>query len=159
MKQTVGVAEMAISTSTDDTLVTHALGSCLGLTVHDPVAAVGGLLHVMLPDSTINTEKASANPFMFVDTGVPRFFRQLYEAGAVKQRLVVKVAGGAAIRSGEDDRLNIGKRNYMMLRKLFWKNGVMISAEDIGGSAPRTVYFEIASGRVRISSAGEEWDL
>lgn len=159
MKQTVGVAEMAISANPEDTLVTHALGSCLGLAVYDPVAQVGGLLHVMLPDSAINMEKASGNPYMFVDSGVPLFFRKLYEAGAIKQRLVVKVAGGAQVQSGGIDKLSIGKRNHVMLRKLFWKNGVLVSAEDVGGSAPRTLYLDIGNGRVWISSAGQEWEL
>lgn len=160
MKLTVGVAEMAISTVPGETLVTHALGSCLGLTAYDPVSTVGGLLHVMLPDSTINAVKAEASPFMFIDTGVPLFFRQLYAAGAAKQRLVVKVAGGAAMGpAGDTDRLAIGKRNHVMLRKLFWKNGVLLAAEDVGGSAPRTLYLEIGSGRVWIHSAGREWDI
>lgn len=160
MKHTVGVAEMALSTVPGETLVTHALGSCLGLAVHDPVAGVGGLLHVMLPDSTINATKAETSPFMFIDTGVPLFFRQLYAAGAAKQRLVVKVAGGAAMGpAGDQDRLAIGKRNHVMLRKLFWKNGVLIAAEDVGGSAPRTLYLEVGSGRVWIHSAGREWEI
>jgi chemotaxis protein CheD len=157
MKHTVGVADLAISTQPGDVLVTHALGSCLGLAVHDPVAQIGGLLHVMLPDSSINTGKAAENPAMFVDSGVPHFFRQLYAAGGRRDRLTIKVAGGAA--QNETDRFHIGKRNHTMLRKLFWKNGLLITAEDVGGSAPRTMYLEIGSGRVWISSAGRDTDL
>lgn len=159
MKHTVGVADMKIAVEADDVLVTHALGSCLGLAVYDPHARVGGMLHVMLPDSSINAEKAQSNPSMFVDTGVPHFFRQLYQHGASKERLIVKVAGGAAVKSGGEDRFNIGKRNYTMLKKLFWKNGILIAAEDVGGSSPRTMYMEIASGRVWISTGGTEVDL
>ena len=80
MKQIVGVADMKVSTTPGDVIVTHALGSCLGIAVHDPVAGVGGLLHVMMPEGRMNQEKAEANPFMFVDTGVPVFFREVYAA-------------------------------------------------------------------------------
>jgi chemotaxis protein CheD len=158
VKQIVGVADMCISSASDDVIVTHALGSCLGISAHDPQALVGGLLHVMLPQSSINPDKARTNPFMFVDTGVPAFFRKLYEAGALKSRLKVKVAGGSNVQGGED-RFAIGKRNYIMLRKIFWSNGVLIEAEDVGGSVPRTMYLEIATGKLRLSVAGQEREL
>lgn len=159
MRYIVGVADMHICTGPDDLLVTHALGSCLGLAAHDPVSAVGGLLHVMLPDSHINESKAQQNPCMFVDSGVPRFFKQLYAHGAVKQRLVVKVAGGAAVQEGLDDRFHIGKRNWTMLKKLFWMNNVLIAGADVGGARPRTMYLEIGSGRVWINCDGQERTL
>jgi len=150
---------MAVSREPGDIIVTHALGSCLGIAVHDPVAQVGGLLHVMLPESKMNPDKASANPYMFVDSGVPMFFRQLYEAGGIKNRLVVKVAGGASIHRQGEDQFAIGKRNFMMLKKIFWKNGIMVDAESVGGTHPRTMYLEIGSGRVRLSTAGVENSL
>ena len=159
MKHIVGVGDMKLSKEAGDLLVTHALGSCLGVAVHDPVAGVGGLLHVMLPQSSINPEKAEANPFMFVDSGVPTFFHQLYAAGAAKPRCVVMVAGGGNVQGGDCDRFAIGKRNYLMLRKMLWKNGVLIKAADVGGSAPRTMYLEIGSGRTWLSTAGAELQL
>lgn len=158
-KHVVGVADGMISTRPGDVIVTHALGSCLGIAVHDPVAQVGGLLHVMMPLSQINPEKAKACPFMFVDTGVPEFFRNAYAAGALKNRLVVKVAGGANVQEGDNDRFAIGKRNYVILKKMFWKNGILIDAEDVGGIQPRTMYLEIGSGRVWLSTAGVEKEL
>src|SRR6476659_1620436 len=82
----VGVGDFAASRDGASTIVTYALGSCLGLMLHDPVARVGAMLHVMLPDSTINAEKAAENPAMFVDTGVPFAFREAYRLGAVKER-------------------------------------------------------------------------
>ena len=69
-----------------DLIVTHALGSCLGLTVYDPVIRVGGLLHAMLPLSRINPQKALMKPFMFVDTGVPKLFQALYDVGGKYRR-------------------------------------------------------------------------
>ena len=92
----VGVADMQLAQA-DETLVTHALGSCLGVAIHDPVAQVGGLLHAMLPLSKINPDKAQANPAMFADRGVPVLFKSASELGAAKKRLVVKVAGGSSL--------------------------------------------------------------
>ncbi|RKY55352.1 MAG: chemotaxis protein CheD [Candidatus Neomarinimicrobiota bacterium] len=159
MKHIVGVADMKISDQPEDELVTHALGSCLGIAAYDPVAVVAGLLHVMLPLSTINPEKAKQNPCMFVDTGVPHFFRQLYKAGAIKKRIVVKVAGGANVQNNGNDRFAIGKRNYIVLKKLFWRNGVLIEAEDVGGSVARTMHLQVATGKVLIASNGQTREL
>ena len=112
MRHTVGVADMAVSAGAEDIITTHALGSCLGISVHDPVARVGGLLHVMLPVSTIDSVKAAAQPMMFVDTGVPRLFLECYRLGAEKQRLRVCVAGGARVNGPDEegDFFQIGKR-------------------------------------------------
>ncbi|MCS6861095.1 MAG: chemotaxis protein CheD [Abditibacteriales bacterium] len=157
MKHIVGVADMKVSSHPDDVLITYALGSCLGIAIHDPVARVGGLLHVMLPLSTIDPAKAKENPYMFVDTGVPRLFIECYKAGAKKERLVVKVAGGASLQGhGEEDHFQIGKRNFLMLRKLFWKNGVLINAHDVGGQDSRTMSLHIGSGEVLLRANGQE---
>jgi chemotaxis protein CheD len=150
---------MKVSNTPGDVIVTHALGSCLGIAVHDPVAVVGGLLHVMMPEGRMNAEKAAANPFMFVDTGVPALFRELYAVGGVKSRLIIKVAGGANVHKIHNDRFRIGKRNYVILKKLLWKNSVLIDAEDVGGSIPRTMYLQIGTGQTWLSSAGVEKNL
>jgi chemotaxis protein CheD len=159
VKHIVGVADMKISGDSGDVIVTHALGSCLGVAVYDPHVPVGGLLHVMMPQSSINPEKAAANPYMFVDSGLPAFFRSLYSAGGVKGRLVVKVAGGANVQGQAEDRFAIGRRNYVLLRKVFWQNGILISGEEVGGTKPRTMYLEIGSGRTWLNTAGEETEL
>lgn len=139
-------------------IVTHALGSCLGLMVYDPAAQVGGLLHAMLPLSKINLQKASENPYMFVDTGVPELFRQLYDLGGQKNRMVIKAAGcGQPL--GNSEMFKIGERNYTILKKLLWKNNIMIEAEDVGGIASRTVYFDLSTGQVTISSKGVRKEL
>jgi chemotaxis protein CheD len=150
---------MRLSSVAGDEIVTHALGSCLGIAIHDASARVGGILHVMLPTGEIDPEKARVNPWMFVDTGVPRFFLEAYALGADKRRLTVKVAGGANVQTGVEDRFAIGKRNYMMLRKLFWKNGILIKAEDVGGVTPRTLHLEVGAGRLLLSSGGVEREL
>lgn len=159
VKHVVGVAEMAISSDPGDVLITHALGSCLGIAAHDMEAGVGGLLHVMMPLSKINPEKAEGNPFFFVDTGVPRFLDELFDRGARKQRLAVFVAGGASVSRSEADRFAIGKRNFVVFKKLLWKNGILIAAQDVGGAKARTMCIEIASGRVMLSSGSEHREL
>ena len=159
VKHVVGVADMKICATPGELVVTHALGSCLGIAIHDPVAQVGGILHVTLPLSSMAPDKAKANPYMFVDTGLPRFFREAYAAGAVKERLVVKVAGGANLNSDHNDRFAIGKRNRIVLRKLFWKNSILVDGEDVGGDSPRTMYLEVGSGAVWLTVARRRKDL
>jgi chemotaxis protein CheD len=156
LRHIVGVADMRITTEKDDIIVTHALGSCLGITVYDPVACVGGMLHVMLPQSTIDQNKAAQNPCMFVDTGVPKLFIDCYKLGASKPRLVVKAAGGACVSGAPDhDFFHIGQRNFTMLRKLLWKNGVLLESHEVGGNESRTLSLDMGSGEVIIKSNGE----
>jgi chemotaxis protein CheD len=157
MNHTVLVGDMKLGVN-GDMLVTHALGSCLGLMVFDPVAKVGGLLHAMLPLSNINPEKAKANPAMFVDTGVPLLFNSLYEKGASKSRLVVKAAG-CGNPMGKNEVFKIGERNYTVLKKLLWKNNILLEAEDVGGSISRTIHFDVSNGQVVLSSSGTKKPL
>ena len=94
---------------------------------------------------------------MFVDTGVPAFFRELQKAGLLKTRSVVKVAGGAQMNGG--DFFAIGRRNYITLRKALWQLGVLISAEDVGGNMPRTFCLEVGSGRAWVSTNGHRHEI
>ena len=154
-KHVVGVANMHVSSDEGEEIITYALGSCLGIALYDPVARVGGLVHVMLPTSEVDPKKADTNPCMFVDTGVPALFKACYKAGAEKQRMQVKVAGGASVnRKEEEDMFQIGKRNMVLLRKLLWKNGVMLSSSDVGGTESRTMAIQIGSGLVTVKSNG-----
>lgn len=150
---TVGVGDCMVTGAIDSILTTYALGSCIAVAIHDPVAGVGGLLHFMLPESSVNAAKAAANPFMFADTGIPLLFHSAYQLGAEKRRLVVRVAGGAQVMD-EGGVFNIGKRNHAALRKIFWRAGVMIHGEEVGGTASRTVRLEVATGRFWIRRPG-----
>ena len=158
MKYTVGVSDMKVCACAGDQIVTHALGSCLGIAIHDPVAAVGGILHYMLPLSQVDTAKSAANPFMFGDTGVPLFFQEAYKNGATKENLRVVIAGGAQVFE-QRDFFDIGKRNIVIARKLFWKNNIMIAAENVGGHIPRTLYLEVGSGKTWFTSHGQTVEL
>ena len=118
------------------------------------------MLHAMLPTAKMDPKKGEANPCMFVDTGVPKLFRACYELGAIKKRLEVKATGAATINTAEeDDHFQIGKRNFAMLRKLLWKNGVLLKAQDVGGTQARTVSLEIGSGIVTLRVTGNDQTL
>lgn len=145
----VGVGDCGFSNKAGDTLVTYALGSCVAITVHDPVGHVGGLLHFMLPESSLDPDKAGRQPFMFADTGVPLMFEKLSSLGAEKKRLQVKVAGGAQMIEGSAT-FNIGKRNALAVKKLLWKAGVMIQGEELGGTVSRSIMLEVGTGRVSL---------
>lgn len=154
----VNIADAKVSGSPDDVLVTYSLGSCVGVAVYDPEAQVGGLIHCMLPLSSVDRTKAEANPFMFVDSGMVRFLGMLFDMGMQRSRTIVKVAGCSQILD-KGNLFRIGERNHTVLRKILWKNGLMIKAEDIGGSLSRTVRLEIATGRCLLKAGGEEREL
>jgi len=149
----VGVADLAVLKGPNAEIITHALGSCIGVTIYDPTTKVGGLLHFMLPDSKINDEKAANNPAMFADTGIPILFKKAYELGAKKENLIVCAAGGAEVLS-DGGHFKIGSRNRTVLRKIFWKNNVLLSADDTGGNNSRTLHLSLADGTVTVRNRG-----
>lgn len=155
----VGVADMVASNDGNAELVTYSLGSCLGVTVYDPVKKVGGLLHLMLPDSRIDPQKAVTSPFMFVDTGVPRLFKTVFNLGGERSRVIIKVAGGAQFL--DDQRIfNIGERNILAFEEMIYRNGLAVHARDTGGLNSRTLRFDLATGNVTIHSPGNAiWHL
>lgn len=136
-----------------DLLVTDALGSCLCLTVYDPISQSGGLLRAMLPMSKINPQKAAINPFMFVDSGIPELFRALSENGTPKDQWWVK-AVGCGNPMGSKEVFKIGERNYRVLREMLSKEKVCLTAEDIGGTTSRKVDLDLASGQTIVYSNG-----
>jgi chemotaxis protein CheD len=154
MNIVVDLADFAVSDKADATLVTHALGSCIGVAIWDPEVKVAGLLHYMLPESSASPERAASSPAMFCDTGLPLLFRAAYERGAGKERLIVRIAGGSQLV--EDEQSNMGRRNYVALRRILWKNGISIDAEDVGGSESRTLSIEVGTGRTIVKTRSEQ---
>lgn len=150
----VGIADLAVSNNPAVTLTTYSLGSCLAVAIFDPAVRVGGLLHLMLPDSSIDADKAAVQPGMFVDTGVAALFQAAYQLGADKKRVRIAVAGGAQIMDSTG-YFNIGKRNHEALTQLFAKHGLRIDAEQVGGLVNRTVYLKVATGEVRMKVSGQ----
>ena len=155
MKQIVGVADMKVSNNVKESIITYSLGSCIGVVIYDPMIKVGGILHYMLPESSIDKDKAIARPYMFADSGIPRLFKTAYQLGASKHRMNIYVAGGAEILD-QKGFFNIGKRNYMALKKMFFKNKVMINKQDVGGNTNRTVRLEIATGNIFVKTSGSK---
>ncbi len=155
---TIGIAELAVSNNVAATLVTVSLGSCLGISIYDPALHVGGLLHIMLPESKINAAKAETTPAMFVDTGVAALLRAACKLGADKQRVQICVAGGAQIMDG-GGFFNIGKRNYESLTALLKEHGLAIHAEQVGGMVNRAMYLDLATGDVRLKVSGQPKEM
>ena len=157
-KIVVNVSDAKISNDPDDTIVTHSLGSCIAVCLYDNRIRSGGMLHFQLPHSKGQQERAMEKPFMFADTGMEILINNLLSLGANRRRMQVKIAGGAAIDNAPNG-FDIGKRNHLSIRKILWKNGMFIDAEDIGGCSPRNMYMNIASGAVTVRSNGLEKNL
>lgn len=145
----VGISEMHVTHDQSSVLVAYSLGSCVGLTLYDKRARVGGLLHAMMPISTADPSKAIMKPAMYTDTGVSALLQALFDMGATRRTLVAKVAG-AATNVDSNGLFRIGERNYMVLRKVLWKNDILIAGEDTGGTAARTLSLEMATGRTLV---------
>lgn len=154
----VGISDCKISADKDAVLLTYALGSCIAVTIHDPVAGVSGLLHFMLPESAIEPAKAAENPYMFADTGIAGLLKRAREGGANRSRLAVRLAGGAQMLNGHE-LFQIGRRNYLAAKKLLWKEGLMIAGEAVGGEVSRTVRMEVATGRTFVREGAIETQL
>lgn len=150
----VDIADVAV-VAEPTILVTYTLGSCIGVTVWDPDVRVGGLLHYMLPDSHQSPERGLTNPAIYCDTGLQKLFHMAYALKASKRRLRIAVAGGSQLLN-DDDTLNIGRRNYLALRKIFWKNGIEIQQQDVGGSVSRSMRLNVQTGEVLISTRGKD---
>jgi len=151
-QKNVGIGEMAVSKNPDDHLKTFGLGSCVAIIALDPKVKAVGLLHIALPDSSINPEKAKKLPGYFADTGIPHLIQELAKLGCHPKGLglVIKIVGGAQVMD-PNQRFNIGKRNVLTIKKLLWSIQLAVVAEETGGSISRTVDVDVKTGRVTIS--------
>ena len=145
----IGVGDMAVSNNETVTLSTYALGSCLGVIVYDSVNHAGGILHLMLPDSSISPQKAVKQPAMFADTGLPLLFKALAGVRAARSSLKIFVTGGASVLNGADP-FKIGERNSLAVQRFLKANGFTIAGQDIGGNVNRTVHLSIGTGEVTL---------
>lgn len=150
----VGMADLNVCKA-PDTLTTLGLGSCIGLTLYDPVAKVGGMVHYMLPDSTKVSN--NSNKAKFADTGIEELRKRVLAAGASKARLIAKIAGGAKMFevSGLSDVGNIGARNAEAARAILKQMGIRLIAEDTGLNYGRTVELHCDTGEFYIKSVGK----
>lgn len=147
----VGVGDMAVSNNVQVTLSTYALGSCVGVVAYDPVTKVGGILHLMLPESAISPDKAIAQPAMFADTGLPLFFRALMGMKGERGRLRLCLAGGASVLSGPDS-FKIGDRNVSAVKNFLARNGFAVRQSATGGTVNRTLHLEVSTGAVMLKT-------
>ncbi len=151
----IDISDAKVSDNPEEILVTYSLGSCIGVCLYDPALHVGGMLHYQLPSAKMDPERAQSQPFMFADTGMRLLLDRLTTMGVNRKRLQVRLAGGATMATGPQG-FDIGKRNYLAIRKLLWSEGLFIDAEDIGGHAARNLYLDLAEGTVTIRSNGAE---
>jgi chemotaxis protein CheD len=149
----VGISDCKVTRDADSVLVTYALGSCIAVAMHDPVSKASGLLHYMLPESSIDTKKAEQNPFMFADTGIPRLIDAVKAAGGDGKRMIVRLTGGAQVLDSQGV-FQIGKRNYLAARRILWKAGILIAGEAVGGEVSRTTRLEVGTGRLWVREGG-----
>jgi len=151
---TIAIGGLEVTADRDATLITHGLGSCIAVMTYDPLVKVAGMLHFQLPTSSLSPERARETPGTFADTGIPLLFESMYALGAKKVSIQVKVAGGGNFH-GDSGTFDIGKRNYTMMRKIFWKAQVLIGAEDCGGNRSRTARLFVDTGQITIQSGSE----
>jgi chemotaxis protein CheD len=154
----VGIGEYAVSSNPGDQLKTYALGSCVAIVVYDKDLKLAALMHVALPDSDVNSEKAARSPGYFADTGVVQILRELRDRSARRKSISIKLIGGSNIMD-QNRHFDIGKRNVLAIKKLLWKYQLGVIAEDTGGDISRTVTVTVATGTVNISSGRNKWEL
>lgn len=157
MEIIVSISDMKVTNRAKDVLVTHALGSCLGLAAYDPLAGVAGLIHCLLPLARENKGPVK-NPFMYVNIGVPQMMRALFGRGATRENLILKAAGCGRMMN-ISNQFDTGANNFAALKKLLQVNDMRLAAEDVGGTIPRTMRVYAETGRVVVSSCGRSWDL
>ncbi len=151
-KQTIGIADMKLARN-QGTLITYALGSCIGICLWDPLLKIGALVHIMLP---INMEKNRTSPFKYADTGIRLTLTKMEQMGAKRTRIVAKIAGGAKMFNvpGNGSLGNIGQRNIESVHQVLRLEGIRLLKEDVGGSAARTLFFDVATGEGTVKIYG-----
>lgn len=135
----------------EGTLITYALGSCVGITFYDPMIKLGALVHILLPEAG---ENAAGNIFKFADTGIKETLRKLEVFGGVKSRYQCKIAGGAKMFEMSAGIGNIGERNVKMVEKVLAEEHVRVMAKDVGANYARTMLLDVTTGTVKVRTSG-----
>jgi chemotaxis protein CheD len=151
---TIPIGGLEVTADREATLITHGLGSCIAVMTYDPGLKLAGMLHFQLPTSSLSPGRALESPGTFADTGIPLLFERMYALGSRKPSIQVKVAGGGTFH-GDSGTFDIGKRNYTMMRKIFWKAQVLVAKEDCGGNRSRTARLFVDTGQTTIQSGSE----
>ncbi len=152
----VGMADLKTCVS-PNSVITLGLGSCVGIAIRDPMTKIGGLAHIMLPDSTV-MQNAGQNIAKFADTGIVELVRQMEKLGAARYRMVAKIAGGATMFAFEGTSSTVGQvgnRNVEATRKKLQELKIPILAADTGANYGRTVVFYPETGEFHIRAVGK----
>ena len=151
----VEVGDLCVSNDPDQMLLTYALGSCLGVAVHDAQNCVGGLAHVQLPTCR-NMAPIAEGVWSYADRALPELFQRMFVMGAMKRNLRIVLVGGASVLD-PTNFFQIGRKNYLMVKNLLWRSGYFIAAEAVGGTDWRTMRLDVGTGRVEVqTSRGKE---
>jgi len=152
----LGIGDYAATRAPGDIVKTMALGSCVAVILLDPETQTAGMVHIALPDSTLNAEKKEKQPGYFADSGISALIAEMNKMGVKKniRDMYIKLAGGAnVLKAGIS--FDIGKRNILMIKKILWQLGTGPVAEDTGGHISRTVSVAVDTGIVEISCPGK----
>jgi len=155
---TVSISDMKTSKDPEAMLITHSLGSCIGLIGYDPKVRAGALLHFQLPDSSNHGNRAQENPFMFADTSIPLFMQALNSLGADRNRTIFAMFGGANMLDDEE-LFKIGIKNARATKKFLWQHSISLKYEDVGGNSSRTVSLELGSGQITLRKDGKLYQI
>lgn len=138
----VKLAEMRFSNKSDDTLIAHGLGACIALAIFDRTTSLGGIIHIVMPSSDIQSR--SDHPIRFADTGIPLFLKEFMQQGGNFAACKIVIAGGASMPS--NSMFNIGDQNVAAVKKALSRFNLSVSAEDVGGNNGRTLNVSIKNG-------------
>ncbi len=152
-KLVVGIADMKMARQ-NGMLITYALGSCIGICLYDPLIQLAALVHIMLP---LNMETGRKSPLKYADTGIRETLRCMEKQGAMRTRIVAKIAGGARMfeTAGGGSLGNIGQRNIESTHMVLKKEGIRLLREDVGGTVARTLLFDVTTGQACVRSYGK----
>ncbi|WP_226674184.1 chemotaxis protein CheD [Rossellomorea aquimaris] len=151
----VGIADMNIALN-GSSIRTSGLGSCVGVVLYDELIGLAGMVHVMLPYSSLGNDQ-TINLAKYADTGIEELIRQLKNRGASLNRLQCKMAGGAQMFQfqSKSDVMRIGPRNAEAVREALLKHKVPVVAEDIGGNKGRTIEFFTSTRILQVRTVNE----
>lgn len=151
----VGLGEIAVSQNRDEILVAFGLGSCVGIGAYDPGKGIAGLLHAVLPEPLNGSDLTSTK---YVSNGIDKLFEEMIKKGAVKERLIIRIAGGANMLTspGLSKTFDIGTRNIAKAQSVLEAQGMKIVSQSIGGNIGRTFRVYVCDGKMSIRMIGEK---
>lgn len=152
MTYTVGIGEMAISNQPGDRIITHALGSCVAVTVFCKETKIAGMIHVALPSKPLNASVSMNKPAYYADDGIENFTRALSQKGCYDfNKAIIQLIGGAN-PTRMNDYFMVGKRNLEAVKRILLERQLKFIENDIGGNVSRTVEMDVATGLIQIKS-------